>query len=196
MHAFVGAWAWALEWAQALRRGRWQPSVSLSCACRGHSFPDDEGPESMKVAAGSALLEFHNQYPPLLGLPELRKAVAAHSEREQVWIADHAFGRNRPHTHTRRTASYPDLPQRRTASESRYGMTGHALPHATRPCDTPQAKSCQQHLLVSIRPKTSNDLRPSMWIGSSYCRSKGAAQLSALGPQRTGCPKRACFVPG
>ena len=37
----------------------------------------------MKRKAGEALLTHHNQYPPLLGLPELRKAIASHSEREQ-----------------------------------------------------------------------------------------------------------------
>ena len=32
-----------------------------------HSFPDDEGPESMKRIAGEALLNpFHNQYPPMV----------------------------------------------------------------------------------------------------------------------------------
>lgn len=50
----------------------------------GQGFPDDEGPESMKRIAGEALLPpFHNQYPPMLGLPELRQAVANHSQREQ-----------------------------------------------------------------------------------------------------------------
>ncbi len=30
---------------------------------------------------GQAVYDFPNQYPPALGIPELRKAVAAHSER-------------------------------------------------------------------------------------------------------------------
>lgn len=47
----------------------------------GQGFPDDEGPESMKKVVGSAVIDYHNQYPPLLGLPELRQAVAAHSKR-------------------------------------------------------------------------------------------------------------------
>ena len=38
----------------------------------------------MKKLAGEALVSHHNQYPPMLGLPELRQAVARHSEREQV----------------------------------------------------------------------------------------------------------------
>lgn len=49
----------------------------------GQGYPDDEGPDSMKRAAADALHAHHNQYPPMMGLPELRRAVAAHSEREQ-----------------------------------------------------------------------------------------------------------------
>ncbi|KAG1675147.1 hypothetical protein FOA52_003370 [Chlamydomonas sp. UWO 241] len=49
----------------------------------GQGFPDDEGPYSMKAVAADALTSFPNQYPPLLGVPELRQAVAAHSQREQ-----------------------------------------------------------------------------------------------------------------
>jgi aspartate/methionine/tyrosine aminotransferase len=43
---------------------------------RLQGFPDDEGPESMKKLASTALYEHSNQYPSLLGVPELRKAVA------------------------------------------------------------------------------------------------------------------------
>lgn len=49
----------------------------------GQGFPDAEGPESMKRAAADALLSHHNQYPPMMGVPELRQAVARHSAREQ-----------------------------------------------------------------------------------------------------------------
>lgn len=49
----------------------------------GQGFPDEEGPESMKRIASSALYDFHNQYPSLLGMPELRQAVARHSEANQ-----------------------------------------------------------------------------------------------------------------
>lgn len=45
----------------------------------GQGFPDDEGPESMKKIVGDATLEYSNQYPPMLGVPELRQAVARHS---------------------------------------------------------------------------------------------------------------------
>lgn len=49
----------------------------------GQGFPDNEleGPESMKKVVSSSLYEHSNQYPPLMGLPELRQAVAAHSAR-------------------------------------------------------------------------------------------------------------------
>ncbi|KAK9813470.1 hypothetical protein WJX73_000730 [Symbiochloris irregularis] len=47
----------------------------------GQGFPDDEGPESMKRIVGEASRERHNQYPPTGGIPELRQAVARHSER-------------------------------------------------------------------------------------------------------------------
>lgn len=46
----------------------------------GQGFPDEEGPDSMKKLVGSATLEHHNQYPPMFGVPELRKAVARHSK--------------------------------------------------------------------------------------------------------------------
>jgi len=47
------------------------------------SLPQElEGPESMKKAASSALYEHSNQYPPMMGVPELRQAVAAHSRRQ------------------------------------------------------------------------------------------------------------------
>ncbi|KXZ55357.1 hypothetical protein GPECTOR_3g487 [Gonium pectorale] len=49
----------------------------------GQGFPDAEGPETMKSIASSAMYDFHNQYPSLLGVPELRQAVARHSEANQ-----------------------------------------------------------------------------------------------------------------
>ncbi|GBF97164.1 aminotransferase [Raphidocelis subcapitata] len=49
----------------------------------GQGFPDEEGPAAMKAAAAAALTAHHNQYPPMMGVPELRQAVARHSAREQ-----------------------------------------------------------------------------------------------------------------
>ncbi len=42
----------------------------------GQGFPDTEGPREVVQAAADALLDGRNQYPPLAGLPELRRAVA------------------------------------------------------------------------------------------------------------------------
>lgn len=47
----------------------------------GQGFPDEEGPASVKQLAMQALADFPNQYPPMLGLPELRQAVAGHNAR-------------------------------------------------------------------------------------------------------------------
>ncbi|ATE65653.1 aminotransferase [Rhizorhabdus dicambivorans] len=44
----------------------------------GQGFPDAPGPEDVRRAAADALIERSNQYPPMLGIPELRQAVAAH----------------------------------------------------------------------------------------------------------------------
>jgi N-succinyldiaminopimelate aminotransferase len=47
----------------------------------GQGFPDYEGPEDVVRAAADALLDNRNQYPPLAGVPELRKAVAEANRR-------------------------------------------------------------------------------------------------------------------
>ncbi|MDX1606072.1 MAG: aminotransferase [Candidatus Competibacterales bacterium] len=47
----------------------------------GQGFPDEDGPDSLKQALQRATCERLNQYPPLLGVPELRAAVARHAER-------------------------------------------------------------------------------------------------------------------
>ncbi len=44
----------------------------------GQGFPDDPGPEDVRKKAAEAVISGWNQYPPMLGLPELRRAVAAH----------------------------------------------------------------------------------------------------------------------
>ena len=44
--------------------------------CMLQGFPDEEGPIEMKKRAGAAILEHHNQYPPLHGIPELRQVLA------------------------------------------------------------------------------------------------------------------------
>lgn len=47
----------------------------------GQGFPEVDGPEDVREAAAKAVLEGPNQYPSMLGVPELREAVAAHYAR-------------------------------------------------------------------------------------------------------------------
>ncbi|TXM65053.1 aminotransferase [Methylobacterium sp. WL120] len=49
----------------------------------GQGFPDDPGPADMRAHGARALVEGSNQYPPMMGLPSLRAAVAAHYARHQ-----------------------------------------------------------------------------------------------------------------
>jgi aspartate/methionine/tyrosine aminotransferase len=44
----------------------------------GQGFPDDPGPEDVRRVAAEAVMTGWNQYPPMMGLPELRQAIAAH----------------------------------------------------------------------------------------------------------------------
>ncbi|MET0293755.1 MAG: aminotransferase [Phenylobacterium sp.] len=44
----------------------------------GQGFPDDPGPRAVRAKAAEAVLDGYNQYPSMLGLPELRQAVARH----------------------------------------------------------------------------------------------------------------------
>lgn len=47
----------------------------------GQGFPDVDGPDSIKQAAIRAIEAGHNQYPPLIGIVELRSAIAWHQKR-------------------------------------------------------------------------------------------------------------------
>lgn len=44
----------------------------------GQGFPDDPGPEDVRRKAAEAVISGWNQYPPMMGLPELRQATATH----------------------------------------------------------------------------------------------------------------------
>lgn len=44
----------------------------------GQGFPDEPGPEGVRRKAADEAMNGYNQYPPMRGLPELRRAVAAH----------------------------------------------------------------------------------------------------------------------
>jgi N-succinyldiaminopimelate aminotransferase len=47
----------------------------------GQGFPDGTGPDDVRMKAQDALEHGWNQYPPMMGLPELRQAVAEHNKR-------------------------------------------------------------------------------------------------------------------
>ena len=49
----------------------------------GQGFPDDPGPLDVRRRAAEAVVDGWNQYPPMMGLPELRQAVADHYGRHQ-----------------------------------------------------------------------------------------------------------------
>ena len=49
----------------------------------GQGFPDDAGPDDVRERAVQALRESSNQYPPMMGLPSLREAVAVHYRHHQ-----------------------------------------------------------------------------------------------------------------
>ena len=49
----------------------------------GQGFPDDNGPADVRAKAAEFLNDQPNQYPPMMGLPELRQAIAEHYKRFQ-----------------------------------------------------------------------------------------------------------------
>lgn len=49
----------------------------------GQGFPDDPGPLDVRQKAADAVVNGWNQYPPMMGLPELRQATAAHYKHWQ-----------------------------------------------------------------------------------------------------------------
>ncbi|KRE01051.1 aminotransferase [Bosea sp. Root670] len=49
----------------------------------GQGFPDDPGPLDVRQKAAEAVVDGWNQYPPMMGLPELREATAKHYKHWQ-----------------------------------------------------------------------------------------------------------------
>ena len=49
----------------------------------GQGFPDGQGPDDVRAAAAAAFETVSNQYPPMMGLASLRRAVAAHYRHHQ-----------------------------------------------------------------------------------------------------------------
>ncbi len=58
-------------------------SRELGAINLGQGFPDEPGPLAIREAAARACIDGPNQYPSMLGLPELRQAVAAHYNARQ-----------------------------------------------------------------------------------------------------------------
>jgi N-succinyldiaminopimelate aminotransferase len=57
-------------------------ALELGAINLGQGFPDTDGPTELKDAAIAAIQDGRgNQYPPVNGLPELRRAIAAHQQR-------------------------------------------------------------------------------------------------------------------
>jgi N-succinyldiaminopimelate aminotransferase len=54
----------------------------------GQGFPDTDGPDVVKDAAIEAIRGGHNQYPPGVGIPELRHAIADHQRRHYGIVLD------------------------------------------------------------------------------------------------------------
>jgi N-succinyldiaminopimelate aminotransferase len=54
----------------------------------GQGFPDDPGPADVRAKAAEAVVSGWNQYPPMMGLPELRTAISAHYKRFQALDLD------------------------------------------------------------------------------------------------------------
>jgi N-succinyldiaminopimelate aminotransferase len=53
----------------------------------GQGFPDEDGPSEVSRAAVTAIEAGHNQYPPGIGIPELRHAISEHQRR--FWGLDY-----------------------------------------------------------------------------------------------------------
>lgn len=56
-------------------------ATRLGAVNLGQGFPDEDGPVEMLKVAQNAIADGINQYPPGLGVPELRQAIAAQRKR-------------------------------------------------------------------------------------------------------------------
>lgn len=56
-------------------------ATRLGAVNLGQGFPDEDGPAEMLKIAIDSISSGHNQYPPGLGIPELREAIAAQRKR-------------------------------------------------------------------------------------------------------------------
>jgi N-succinyldiaminopimelate aminotransferase len=56
-------------------------AVKTNAINLGQGFPDTDGPKAIADAAVAAIRAGHNQYPPGIGIPELRTAIADHQKK-------------------------------------------------------------------------------------------------------------------
>jgi N-succinyldiaminopimelate aminotransferase len=63
-------------------------SASLGAVNLGQGFPDEDGPAAMLEVARQAIADGVNQYPPGLGIAELREAVSAQRQRRYGQVFD------------------------------------------------------------------------------------------------------------
>jgi N-succinyldiaminopimelate aminotransferase len=63
-------------------------AVSTGSINLGQGFPDEDGPAEVLEAAKRAITDGLNQYPPGIGMPVLREAIAAHQERFYGFTVD------------------------------------------------------------------------------------------------------------
>src|SRR3954454_9429843 len=56
-------------------------AVATDSVNLGQGFPDTDGPREVLDAAIAAINGGQNQYPPLIGVPLLREAIAEHQQR-------------------------------------------------------------------------------------------------------------------
>jgi aspartate/methionine/tyrosine aminotransferase len=55
-----------------------QAARDLNAINLGQGFPDDPGPLDVRQKAADAVLNGYNQYPSMMGIPELRQAISTH----------------------------------------------------------------------------------------------------------------------
>lgn len=89
--AVSGSWERAARGAMLLGEGgELSPTIfaemsalatSTGAINLGQGFPDEDGPADVLEAARQAISDGVNQYPPGIGMPVLREAIAAHQER-------------------------------------------------------------------------------------------------------------------
>ena len=66
----------------------------------GQGFPDHPGPEDIRRAAADAVMNGYNQYPSMMGIPELRQAIAAHYGHWHGLTLDPMTNQSKSSTHT------------------------------------------------------------------------------------------------